>query len=245
MTDKETIVSRSNGLVKKIRKLGLRKYREQFGEYIAEGRRWVYDAVKLCRDNVVAVIRTKSTECDFADYVLSDELFSELSETENNQGIMALMKIPAPCENPTGNYCLYLDRVRDPGNMGTIIRTACAAGYGDIVLRDCVDVYSPKVVRSCMTGILNVNFHNELSVDDLKKLGYEVVCATLDGENIFGARKFSEKICLVIGNEADGVDDSVCKMCTRKVTIPMAENMESLNAAISAGILMYQLKFNR
>lgn len=237
------ILSKHNELVKKIRKLADRKWRYEYGEYLVEGKRWVTDAKRLCPQNVISVICADDVSCDFADVVLERSLFDSLASTENSQGIMAILRMPAPPEAIEGQYCLLLDRVRDPGNMGTIIRTACAAGYTDIVLHDCVDVYNPKVVRSCMTGMLSVRFHNDIAPATLKASGYTLVAATLGGKDVFSAHLQAEKLCLIIGNEADGISDAIIKECDENVTIPMESNMESLNAAVSAGILMYTLKY--
>lgn len=238
------IISRSNALIKKIRKLGDKKYRYAFGEYIAEGERWVRDALSRCPENVLHVVCSQSSMFEHADTVVADDLFAEISDTEHSQGVLAIMRMPAPTEKLQSSHCLFLDRVRDPGNMGTIIRTACAAGYEDIILRDCVDAYNPKVIRSCMTGILGVRFHYAQDIENIKSAGYTTFAATLDGKDIFLSNTTSKKLCLVIGNEADGIASDIISACDCKVTIPMRANMESLNAAVSAGILMYQLKYN-
>lgn len=239
------ITSKQNELVKKIRKLADRKWRMHYGEYVAEGKRWVSDACKLCPNDVVTVICSDAVSCDHADVVLQASVFDSLAGTENNQGIMALMKMPAPVTDYLGQYCLYLDRVRDPGNMGTIIRTACAAGYREIVVHDCVDVYNPKVIRSCMTGILGVRVHRDDSLRTVKENGYTVIAGSLDGANVFLERIDAQKICLLIGNEAEGIDKALQNEADKTVTIPMQAGMESLNAAVSAGILMYALKYGK
>lgn len=245
MSIQTPIVSRSNELYKHVRKLRDKKYRAEYGEYLAEGRRWITDARSISPSEVKFVLRAESCECDFADYVLSDALFAELSDTEHNQGMIAVMRIPEQKPIGDGDYCLFLDRVRDPGNMGTIIRTACAAGYTDIVLNDCVDIYNPKVIRSTMSGILRIKFHYLTNFEVLKDRGYTVVGTALDGENVFDAEICGNKICLVIGNEADGISERLLSVCDRAVTIPMSENIESLNAAVSAGILMYKFKYDK
>lgn len=238
-----SISSKTNALVKKLRKLADRKYRTEYGEYIAEGKRWIADAKRLCPQNVLVVISSRSAFDGSADVVLDDSIFDELSFTENNQGIMALMKIPDNTDDFSGDYCLFLDRVRDPGNMGAIIRTACAAGYADIILRDCVDVYNPKVIRSSMTGVLGVKFHYADTLASIAERDYVTVGAVLGGKDAFAAEFNFKKVCLVIGNEADGISETVLRDCVEKVTIPMRDGMESLNAAVSAGILMYNFKY--
>ena len=129
----EIISSRTNELVKKIKKLSDRKYREKFGEYVAEGRRWIADASRICPQNITAIVKSQSCDYEGADFTLTDELFKEISETENSQGILAVMKIPEETFGFSSDAVLFLDRIRDPGNMGTIIRTAAAAGYTEIV----------------------------------------------------------------------------------------------------------------
>lgn len=238
------ITSKSNELFKKLKKLNEKKYRTLYGEYVAEGKRWVTDARRICPQNISAVVCAQSYDYDIADFVLSDELFGEVANTENSQGILAVMKIPAPSDTFEGNYCLFLDRLRDPGNMGTVLRTACAAGFTDIVLRDCVDIYNPKVIRSSMTGIIDLSIHYCNDLESIKQNGYTVFAADLDGKNVFGYKNSAQKICLVIGNEANGIDKNILYECDCTLTIPMQEDMESLNAAVSAAILMYQLKYN-
>ena len=94
-----------------------------------------------------------------------------------------------------------------------------------------------------MTGILSANLHFDSKLSDLKECGYTVVAADLQGENIFETDFAAQKVCLVIGNEANGIDPLLLQQCDKTVTIPMEDEIESLNAAVSAGILMYQLKY--
>ena len=139
---------------------------------------------------------------------------------------------------------LFLDRVRDPGNMGTIIRTALAVGFNDIYCRDCVDVYNPKVVRSAMSAVSRVNTYevDEQFLSSLKENGYTVLCADMQGESIFEYNITSEKLCLVLGNEANGVDDSVLLQSDTVISLPMQE-AESLNVGVCASVMMYQLRY--
>ena len=235
------IVSRGNSLFKHIKKLADKKYRRETGQYIAEGRRWVTDALAYRPDAVVTVVRSES--CDFtpADVVLSDALFNELADTENSQGVLAVMRIP-PLVALQGGPCLLLDRIRDPGNMGTILRTACAAGFYDVILRDCVDAFNPKVIRSCMTGILDLRFIDSAAVSTLKESGYTVVGASMGGEDAFSPMNLPKKVCLVVGNEASGIEPALLAACDKVLTIPMEGKIESLNASVAAGILMYRIR---
>ena len=137
-----------------------------------------------------------------------------------------------------------MDRVRDPGNMGTIIRTALAVGFKDIYCRDCVDFYNPKVVRSAMSAVSRVNAFevDEQILSRLKSYGYTVLCADMDGDSIFEYNIKSDKVCLVLGNEANGVDDEVLALSDTVVSLPMQE-AESLNVGVCASVMMYQLRY--
>ncbi|MFR1983987.1 MAG: TrmH family RNA methyltransferase [Christensenellaceae bacterium] len=138
--------------------------------------------------------------------------------------------------------CLLLDGVSDPGNMGAIIRTANAAGYGEIYLVGCTDPYSPKSVRASMSGIFFVKIYTGTREAVLEALsGLPILAADMDGENIFSFRP-PEKFALAIGNEANGISEEVFRKAQHKLKIPMRAAQESLNAGIAAGIAMYLLK---
>ena len=151
------------------------------------------------------------------------------------------MKMPdCSIKAPSGN-ALLLDTLSDPGNLGTIIRTANAAGYTDIYLRNCTDPFSSKSVRASMSGIFFVRLHSG-SLGEISEVLGDIpkICADMNGENVFRFQ-VPQRFCLVIGNEANGVSDEVRSLCRYTVRIPMRESCESLNAGISAAVLMYQL----
>ncbi len=253
----EIIRSYENKKVKHVSKLKDKSYRFETEQYFAEGLKWVSDALKSdTSSDIIDYILVKETKIseymtvlgDFERiYAVADNIFDRISETQNNQGILAVLRVKKNSGMPIGNRILYLDRIRDPGNMGTIIRTACAAGYSEIVCDDCVDSYNPKVVRSCMSAILHVNIYSAESttLESLKKCGYAVIAADADGENVFELRELPEKLTLVIGNEAEGVSKEISAHTDKFVAIPMSGNIESLNAAVSAAVLMYNLKNNK
>ena len=153
----EVITSTDNKTVKRICKLKQKKYRDEYGEFFVEGFKNVLDSCAARPDLVrfVALSETayKSRGDSFTDYdvtVFSDGVFEKLTETDSSQGVMSVHRIPKS-QFPNGERCILLDRVRDPGNVGTILRTAVACGY-DIVLNNCADMYSPKVIRSAMSA---------------------------------------------------------------------------------------------
>ncbi len=173
---------------------------------------------------------------------VSEDIMRYISDEKTPQGVICRVRIPqTPITPPTGK-CLFLDGVADPGNMGTIIRTANAAGYTKVyITSDCVDAYSPKSVRASMSGI----FFTEICRGERAKIlsvlkGTPVIVADMGGENLF---RFTPPTAytLVIGNEGNGISPEVKLAATHTVRIPMRQTQESLNAALSAGIMMYEL----
>lgn len=236
------ITSKSNPTIKKIASLAEKKYRREYGEYIVEGTKPVRECIKAGKE-VTLVVCTE----DYADefdgaLIVSRQVFEHISTEKSPQGVLAIVKIPDCSLNAPNSSCLLLDRLQDPGNLGTIIRTANAAGYSDLYLINCTDPYSPKCVRASMSGIFFVNLHigeTQEIIEVLKDV--PLICADMDGENIF---RFTppNKYCLCIGNEGNGIGEEVRNNAKFTVKIPMSDSCESLNAAISAGIAMYQLK---
>lgn len=243
----EVIRSLSNDGVKLAAKLQQKKYRQSTGLYLAEGERLVRDI--LAADERL-IERIYVSESYYASHntepfgakvtVVSDIVFGKIAETEHSQGITAVVRQKPP-QPLSQKRCLFLDGVRDPGNLGTIIRTGAALGYTDIVCRDCADVYSAKTVRSAMSGVTVCNFPT-LSIAEVKASGYKIVCADMAGTPLDAFRPDGDKLCLVIGNEANGISSEVLAAADAVVSIPM-QHMESLNASVSAGIIMYSLLF--
>lgn len=238
------ITSRNNPFVRHICSLREKKFRRENGEYIVEGVKQVREAV-AARCDVRAVVAAESYAGDlFAPELLtrvSDSVFEKMSDEPAPQGILAVLAIPDTQPVPPLGNCLLLDGVADPGNLGTILRTANAAGYEDIYLRACADPFAPKCVRAAMSGIFFVRLHvgEEKALADALA-GIPLICADMGGEDVFSFSPPS-RFCLVIGNEGKGVSEEVRAVCAQTVCIPMRSSCESLNAAVSAGILMYEL----
>lgn len=248
----EIITSHDNALVKKLLKLSDKKYRKTFNQYIVEGYRSVVDTLKYntTHDIVDCLVVAQSQFDKFGSMfksisVLSDKLFDDITDTISAQGILAVVNIPKHTSMlPLSNNCLFLDRIRDPGNLGTIIRTACATGFSDIYCYDCVDIYNSKVVRSSMTGILNTRLF-DVEIDFLQELiknNYSLIGGDIMGNSIFDTEILGNKNCLIIGNEANGIDEKILSKCNYKLSLPM-EKIESLNAAVSASVFMYTIKY--
>lgn len=242
------ITSQDNNLIKKITKLASKKYRDEYNSFVIEGFRSVKDSLSLL--DVEKIVLSESAElkygAEFDNYeVVSDKIFTKICNTENAQGVIAVVSKTIN-NNIDSDYCLFLDRVRDPGNMGTILRTAVACGFNTVYCNDCVDVYNPKVVRSSMSAIAKLDIFsvNEDILDTLKTKGFAIVCAHMNGDDVFKSSVGFQKICLVAGNEANGVSDLVINKADKIVSLPM-ENIESLNVSVATAVIMYQLKYNK
>ncbi len=238
------IISKQNSLVKEARSLESKKFRDSLNRYLVEGVKMVNEAFS-CGQEVLSVICTekglaKLNLNGFEPTLVSEQVFEYISGEKSPQGALAILKKPQT--KKCSGSCLFLDGVSDPGNVGTIIRTMACAGYNTVYLtQDSADPYSPKAVRSSMSGIYHVN---TVYVDREKikeVIDLPIIVADMNGVNVF-EKKLKGDFCLVIGNEAHGVSDVVRNIATTTVKIPMREGMESLNAGVSAGILMYTLK---
>lgn len=239
------ITSRNNPLVRRVFSLREKKFRREAGEYVAEGIKSVREAAASGAHIRLLVRAERVPAQDIAadgELVVSDGVFEKLSEEVSPQGVLAVIEAPDCTPAPPRSLALLLDGVSDPGNMGTVLRTADAAGYTDVYLRGCTDPFAPKSVRASMGGIFRVRLH--IGGDDALRAalaGVPLVCADMGGENAF---RFTPpaRFCLVVGNEANGVTEEVRAACAYTVRVPMRPVCESLNAGVSAGILMYLLR---
>ncbi|MBR2646270.1 MAG: RNA methyltransferase [Clostridia bacterium] len=240
------LTSKNNPLVKETAALKEKKGRKEQGMFLVEGSKMVSECARSGYEIervFVAEGYMGSTPCAEDKIVrVSDDVFRYLSDEKTPQGILCRAKIPAlPLDAPKGR-CLLLDGVADPGNVGAIIRTANAAGYDEVYLtKTCADPYAPKSVRASMSGVFFTKLYFGERTEILTALGdTPILAADMDGENVFSFHA-PKKFALVIGNEANGVSDEVFSHATHTVKIPMRETQESLNAAVSAGIIMYVL----
>lgn len=240
------ITSKDNKTLKLARGLSEKKIRDKSGAFLVEGARAVGDVLSFRPELVDSVLVAESKAAEWADaLVVTDTLFKNISETVSSQGVAAIVR--KPTGQPSGcDHALFLDGIRDPGNLGTIIRTACAAGYDDIYLRDCADPYSGKTVRSTMSAIVKVNLvsADTETLTSLQSDGYSLIGADMGGRSIFRYTA-PEKLCLIVGGEANGITSEVLEKCNELLSVPMIGTIESLNAAVSGAILMYNLKFNK
>ena len=176
--------------------------------------------------------------------LISSSLVGYLSDSVTSDGVFAICRIPKV--DSSFSRCLVLDRIQDPTNLGAIIRSACAFGFDTIFSLNSVYPYSFKAIRSSMGQVFNVNMI-DVSFEDLieykNKYKINFVVADMDGEDISTVNIESNKnIAVIIGNEGQGVSEELLKLSNKTVSIPMRNNVESLNASVSAGIIMFLLK---
>lgn len=181
--------------------------------------------------------------------MVTEEVFSKISETKTPQGILCVVKRHGytleDVLSGENRLIMVLESVQDPGNMGTIIRTGEAAGVtGFILSKDCADIYQSKTIRSTMGSIFRKKcVYVDSIVDTLELLkgnGVQTYAAHLDGELWYNDIKYNDDTAFLIGNEGNGLSDTVASMADTKIKIPMAGEVESLNAAIAATLLMYE-----
>lgn len=237
------ITSAANEKIKKIRALSEKKFRKTARLYVAEGVKPVTEAIKTGQD-IKLLVGTEAAlsrlpESNVETLAVTESVFKSLSAELNPEGALAVIGMPDTSPKPMTGKSLLLDGVSDPGNLGTILRTAAALGYRDIYLLNTADPFNPKTVRASMSGIFFVNLY-EVAEDNFADYVSNVYVADMRGEDI-DTVEIDGSFCLAVGSEAHGVSDKVKASAAKTVRIPMEESSESLNAAVAAGISMYVL----
>ena len=251
----DIISSTKNEKIKELAKLQTAKGRKKAGLYLLEGGHLVEEAIK--EKAPIELIVVSSNRIEDYQYLLeqtavhvlavSEEVFQKLSMTETTQGILAVVKIKNQTEPPCSGRIIVLDAVQDPGNLGTIVRTADAAGFDAVVLgTGTVDLYNDKVIRSMQGShfhipVFQVDLREYLPA--LKKQGVDVAVTALHRDSKdYSILHGKSDIAIVVGNEGQGVSSEVIELADVVVTIPMFGKAESLNVAIASALLMYKTK---
>lgn len=256
------ITSGDNSRIRLVRKLGTRKGRSTEGRFAVEGRNLVSEVLERgldvdfimipagTHDSAPSFIKECIASTDITVCEIPEREFDTLTDAEKGIGMLAVVKQQACGPELIGGLdaddnILVLDRIQDPGNMGTLIRTAVAAGYKAIIaMSGTVDIYSPKVLRATAGMIFEIPVIYVSGEDNLRDLlkrsGRRVAVTAVDGGVPYYKEDLSKGIALIIGNEARGVSDAMIEMADVKVTLPMRGRIESLNAAVAAAILMYE-----
>lgn len=245
----ERITSLKNPRVLMWRSLKERKGRKETGLFLVEGRKSVEEALSsgfavdaiLVQEGIPFSFDGINAPC----YELPEHVLSAVCDTKTPQGVAAVMRVAQ--RMPTGRKLVALDGVQDPGNVGTIIRTADAAGLdGVIVTEQCADVFSPKVLRATMGSVFHLPIVTTQDLPallgDLQAQGRTIISSQLEDASPFGSSQVNEDgFVLVIGNEGNGVSPEVKALADLRWMLPMRGRAESLNAAVAAGIMMYEL----
>lgn len=253
------IQSKDNKTIKHIISLQQRKYRQKFGEYTVEGIRAVTDIGKKDFLRSILIRESKRSELEplvqksftvSSVYVVQDPIFDKIEHSVNGQGILGIAK---KCVNDLHSLIvedgLYvaLDGVQDPGNLGTIIRTAVAAGAkGIFLLKGTVDPYNEKCVRSTMSALCNIPIFEDVTLsefyDFIKDNTIKTYVTSLENAKPYHTISYPKRTMIILGNEGNGVSREIIEMCDQAITIPMYGDIESLNVSIAAALCMYKVR---
>jgi TrmH family RNA methyltransferase len=254
----QTITSKDNELIKHIRKLKDKKYRDESNEYVVEGVKIVEEAVKenakikqiiVCEDTTRTYEIPTHIMLEIARYEcisVSNKIFNIITQVTNPQGIMAIIEKNAQNAkiDYTQDIIVVLDDVQDPGNLGTILRTVDSIGLNQIIVsKGTADAFNSKVVRSTMGAIFRIKIieveNLAQAIKEMRKHHFKLMVTSLQTKNSIYDIDFYKKI-IVIGNEANGVSKEIQDMADEKAKIPMLGRTESLNASVAAGVVMYE-----
>lgn len=254
----QKIASKDNNLIKHIKKLKEKKYRDEYEEYVIEGLKLIDEAIKENMDISEIVV---CEGCDRSELIESklkyemakyeciyvpQNIFKMLTDAQNPQGILAVIrnKKERVKIDYSEDIIVALDDVQDPGNLGTILRTVDSCGLKQILVsKGTVDSFNPKVVRSTMGATFRVNVieceNLKEELQNAKNNGFEIVCTSLEAKKTIYKMDLYKKV-IVVGNEANGVSAEIQKMADDKVIIPMLGKTESLNVSIATGVILYE-----
>ena len=237
----------SNDKIKKYIKLKNKKYRDMYGEFIVEGKHTVIEAFKAGLLKELIVLEQDDFLLPVRTIYVTKEVINKISSVDTPQTVLGLCSKINYDNIKLGKRILILDQLQDPGNLGTIIRSAVAFGIDSIVLSEnTVDIYNPKVVRATQGMMFQVNLYKMNSdeiINTLKKIKIPLYGTLVDNgiEPKELSKKEKSSFALVMGNEGNGVRSEISMMCDKNLYIKMNDSVESLNVAIAASILLYEL----
>lgn len=233
----------NNDKIKDIKKLQTKKYRDELGVFFVESEHLVEEAYKQGLLETLIVDEDYNYELDVNTIKVSQNVIKFLSELECPKKVMGIVKkLPA---KEIGKKVLALDNIQDPGNMGTIIRSAVAFNIDTILVsKDSVDIYNSKVIRSSQGMIFGINIiicDLENTLKQLKTQDYTLYGTKVDGGEIVKNVEVKNKFVIIMGNEGQGVKDSTLNLCDKYLYIKMNERCESLNVGVATSIILYEL----
>lgn len=254
----QLITSKDNEMIKHIKKLADKKYRDQNNCYIIEGIKLVEEAIQekakiekivICEESTKTSEISKNLMYEIVKYdcvYVTEKIFKTISQVMNPQGILAVIN-----KNNENNAIRYdediivaLDDIQDPGNLGTILRTVDSVGLKQLIVsKGTADAYNPKVVRSTMGAIFRVNVieveNLKETIEIIRKNNYNLLVTSLQTSDSVYDIDYHRKV-IVIGNEANGVSKEIQDMADNKIKIPMLGKTESLNASVATGVILYE-----
>lgn len=258
------ISSENNAIIKHIKSLRFKKWRMKHLQFVVEGVRIIDECLKhngdikyivYCEDLHTVRYGTdllnRIREKGFVIYEVPGQLFNKIAATENPQGIIAVINMRNIALEDLGLkddgelLFVILDRIQDPGNMGTIIRTSESAGADAVILtKGSVDPYNDKILRATMGAVFYlpiIQCKDDTWIEYLKERNVKLIAADLDTDKTYIDIDYGGNIGIIIGNEANGIDKKILYNVDERVIIPILGKMESLNAAVAAGILIYKV----
>ena len=259
----QRISSKDNSLIKHIKRLKEKKYRDEYGEYAVEGLKLIKEAIQenadirhivVCDgcDNSEMIESHLKYEMARLDFIyVPQNIFKLLSDVENPQGVLAVISKPNKESdiNLNEDIILALDDIQDPGNLGTIIRSAVAFNVDTIIMsNNTVDLYNEKTIRASEGMIFNINILKEeliSFINNLKKKDYKIFGTNVNGGKLVNNLELPKKYAIIVGNEGSGVKKEILDMCDEHFYVPMNLKCESLNVGVATSIILYEIdKYN-
>ena len=250
----ETITSLQNNHIKLLKKLALKKYRLEYQQFTVENLTIIIDALKAGYDFEVLFVTAEfmtrhldkfeflKEKSQGSYYVIDEMMSSHFSQLDTPSGITAIYKFP---KNKIEDNCsiIYLNSISDPGNLGTIMRTALAFDFNNLVLdENCVDIYNSKTIAAAKNSIFKLNFLEDKDGSWIRNNKLPVYVTSSQGDSDLESFKADDKFCLVLGNESHGISDAINQLAAKQLKIDISDNIESLNVSVAAAILFYKLR---
>ena len=260
----EKISSEQNQKIKYLKKLYSKRGRQERGKLVLEGYRIIEEALKSSAVFEKIYMSSEFLKSDEGQFfkdiyinkdkkgqvlIIDKKILNKIADTDTPQGVIAVVdEIEYEADDlfKKKGILLLLDRIQDPGNMGTIIRTAAAAGLdGIVILKGSVDIYNLKVLRATMGAIFKIPLLQGLTLEEffelLAKSNYRLLSTDLKTDRYYHQQEYQSPLIIAIGNEANGLDEKILQKSDYRIKIPITEEIESLNAAVAAGVIIYKV----
>lgn len=232
-----------NEHIKEIKKLNNKKYRDLNGKFIIEGKHLVEEAIKNNLVEEILLLEGNNEKYDVKANYVNGKVMKYITELDNPSKIIGICH--KKNDKIQGNHILILDDIQDPGNLGTIIRSAVAFNIDTIILsKTGVDLYNSKVLRSTQGMIFNINIVVSDIKEEILKLksdNYKILTTNVEGGKLVKSIEKNQKFAIIIGNEGKGVSKEIKELSDEYIYIEMNKKCESLNAAVATSIILYEL----